>query len=99
MVGELICKIKLDYLFLKTLNPKHELLKYFVLDEQGFNISQRDEIIEEFLEKFRGDMLPAEVAKSRRIPFIIYEYMLTSSVFGNYVNSLENAIQFAEMMN
>ena len=99
MIGELLSEAKRDYLFLKRLSPKHQLLKYFSMDEQGFNINSTDEIIEEFLKKFRGDVLPAESAIKMGVPFAIYKYMLTSTVFENYVNSLENAIQFAEMMN
>ena len=99
MIGELLREAKQDYLFLKTLNPRHELLKYFSIDEQGFNINSRDEVIDDFLKKFRGDVLPADLAIKMKIPFAIYEYMLTSSVFKNYVASLENAIQFIGMMN
>ena len=99
MIGELLLELKKDYIFLKTLSPKHELLKYFSVDEQGLNINPRDEIIEEFLEKFRGDVPPAEIAKTMRMPFAIYKAILTSSVFKNYVNGLESAIHFAEMMN
>ena len=99
ITGGLFNKTKLDYLFLKRLSPKHELLKYFSLDEQGFNIKPDEEIIEEFLKKFRGDIIPQELAIERRIPFAIYKYILISSVFGNYAKSLEDAIQSAEMMN
>jgi hypothetical protein len=99
MAGELLRRAVKDYVFLRKLSPKHELLKYFILDENGFNINPSDEAIDEFLEKFRGDVPKAEVAKSRRIPFKVYEYVLTSNVFNNYINSLESAIQFVEMMN
>jgi len=99
MFGELLLELKKDYIFLKSLNPKHELLKYFSVDEEELNINFRDEIIDEFLEKFRGDVPPAEIAKTMRIPFAIYGAILTSSTFKNYINSLESAIYLAEIMN
>lgn len=99
MISELIDRAKKDYVFLRKLSPKHELLKYFSINKQGFNINPRDEIIDEFLEKFRGDVPIAEVARSRRIPFKVYEYVLTSTAFSNYINSLESAIQFIGMTN
>ena len=99
MIGELLLELKKDYIFLESLNPKHELLKYFSVNEEGLNINPRDEIIEEFLEKFRGDVPPAEVARMMKIPFILYKAMLTSSAFSNYINSLEGAIQFIGMTN
>jgi hypothetical protein len=99
MIGELLLELKKDYIFLKTLSPKHELLKYFSVDEQGLNINPRDEIIEEFLEKFRGNVPPAEIARMMKIPLVVYESILTSSAFRNYINGLESAIHFVEMMN
>lgn len=99
MIGELLLELKKDYIFLRKLSPKHELLKYFSVNEEGLNINPRDEIIDEFLEKFRGNVPPAEVARMMKIPFSMYEDMLTSVAFSNYVNNLEGAIQFIEMMN
>ena len=99
MICGLIKRTIKDYVFLRRLSPEHELLKYFSINEQGFSINPRDEIIEEFLETFRGDVPPAELARIMRIPFVMYEDMLTSTAFRNYIDSLEGAIRFAEMMN
>ena len=99
MVDELVEKAVEGYVFLRELSPKHELLKYFKINEKGFSINPRDEIIEEFLSKFRGYMPTTDIAIMMRMPFAVYKSMLISNIFRNYIYGLEEAIISIEMRN
>ena len=101
MIAGLLKKVKKNYLFLKTLSPNHELLKYFILNEQDFTANSDARIQDEFIKEFGGDIPTPECIKKNKIkiPFTEYMYILGSTLFRNYITSLEEAIQFAEMMN
>ncbi len=100
MIRELIQKTKIDYEFLKKLSPHHELLKYFSVTEQGL-IYPDGQIMDEFIDRFRKEMPRSEVLeKNNNIQTLAeYQYMLILTLFKNYISSLEDAIQFAEIMN
>jgi hypothetical protein len=101
MIKELLSETKRDYIFLKRLSPNHELLKYFTVDENELIYNPDEKILDEFVKKFRGSLPTPERVKEKRtkISFAEYQYFLILNLFRNYISSLENAIQFAELMN
>jgi hypothetical protein len=100
MADELFEIVK-RYIFLEMINPRCELLKYFVWDESGFERNRDLAVSEEFLERFRGDIptIHEIFQKKIRISFEEYQKKLYSSLFKNYISALESAIDFAKMMN
>ena len=102
MIGELLREAKKDYIFLKTLSPNHELLKYFILNDEELISSPDIKIQDEFIKKFRGNIPTPECMKRNKkikISFAEYQYRLILNLFENYISSLEEAIKTAEMMN
>lgn len=101
MLGELIRETVKDYMFLEKIAPKHELLKYFIVDGETFRNNPDEEIGNEFIDKFRGNLpTPEEIyEKKMKISYEEYVSRLSLSLFKNYICSLCGAIQFALMMN
>jgi len=89
------------YYPLYVLNPKNELLKYFILDINGFRRNQDEEIKEEFLEKFRGNFPTRNDLEGGRVEMSFLEYgrRLVSSLLQNYCNALEEELKIVELRN
>jgi hypothetical protein len=101
MLKKVIEEIVKDYLFLRRISPKNELLKYFIVDENSFTNNLDKEIHEEFMEKFRGSFPTLEELKKRKkkIDYAKYFSSLYLTVFINYDFCLDGAINFALMRN
>jgi len=101
MLKEVIEKIVDDYLFLKQISPKNELLKYFIVEGNSFKNNLDTEIREEFQERFGGNFPALEKLKENNIKVNYAKYFsqLSLNIFVNYNDSLEGAIQLALMMN
>lgn len=101
-ISQLIRVMNEKYFFLKMLNPKNELLKYFIVDEDGlFTVTPIGEIEDEFVDRFRGNAPKIrDVIKGNvNISFKEYSDRLFFSCFKNYISNLEEAINLAEKMN
>jgi len=101
MLKEVIGEILNDYMFLKRLSPKNELLKYFLVEGNSFKNNPDTEICEEFTERFKGDFPTLEELKKNKIKvnYDKYSFQFSLNALVNYTDCLEGAIQFALMMN
>jgi len=89
------------YFPLQLLDPDNELLKYFILDSNGFRRNQDKEIKIEFLERFRGDFpTKSDLEESGiEISFLEYGNGLISSLFQNYCGALEKEMEYVNIRN
>ncbi len=96
---EKLNKVFRKYCPLQKLNPEDELLKYFILNDNGFRHNRDKEIKVEFLEKFRGDFPKINDLKEGRVEMSFKEYNhgLMSSLLQNYCNALEREIEYIKL--
>jgi len=101
MLKEIVQEVINDYMFLKHLSPKNELLKYFIVKGNSFRNNLDTEICDEFMERFKGNFpTPEELEKNEiRVNYAKYFSQFSLNVFVNYTFCLERAIQLALMMN
>ena len=87
-VRDMICYIEGDYLDLRALNPKHELLKYFSAYERGldFRLEGKDNMQAEFIKRFGKRNYSKSIFNS----FIDYHMVLSRS-FKEYLSTLREA--------
>jgi hypothetical protein len=101
MLREVIEEIMKDYMFLRRISPKNELLKYFIVEGHSFRNNLDTEISDEFMERFRGDFPTLEKLKKKNVKINYTKYFskLYLNIFLNYDYCLDGAIQFALMRN
>ncbi len=86
-LNQLIDGVRESYLNLRTLQPSHEILRYFTLNNRGFEFNPKREIKSEFFGRF-GSL---ELKDFKTYPD--YESALIKECFGNYSASLEKALK------
>lgn len=101
MLREVMREVVHDYMFLRHVSPKNELLKYFIVEGNSLRNNCDEEISDEFMERFRGDFPTLEELKENKVKVNHAKYFsqFSLNVFINYINSLEREIYLAEMMN
>jgi hypothetical protein len=67
-------KVLHEYYPLHMLNPKNELLKYFVLNENEFRQNNDEEIKLEFIRKFMGDYPTLDFLIEKGMNMSVLEY-------------------------
>jgi len=94
MIEKLFKKMHQEYGHLRIVNSNHELLRYFTDTKEGFSMNKNTEIGVEFVERFKAGMPDLEQLKKqeKKISYEEYKQKLLSSLYGNYLSALEQAI-------
>ena len=84
----LIHGVAKNYSNLLVLQPKHELLRYFVLDGEMFRFTSDSNLRTEFMQRFGSVVSPVGFPT-----FSDYQKALAQKSFSSYVNALEEAVK------
>jgi hypothetical protein len=74
-------------------------LEHEVCYESGLERNPDEKIIQEFIDRFRGDVPTKEEAKKTNMPYKVYLTNLYAALPINYISAMKKAIELAEISN